>query len=563
DVDAAPIFASPSRGSYQTGAVLKDRYVEVYFHNDDGFCAIRPPQGSFSWINGKFVELSNASSGLVVSPNGKAVPSRVGGDSPSTSSVVQVGLQHGQKVRILGKVGLSDGSTWYKIAPPPGEFRWIESKSLVQDAALEHLPSKLMFQSEYMGQFAKVGETDGNASPSLQNEVEDELELTLPDFDDSDLSLQQQIGVDFDDEKTVEQGNDNIPLNDNIPIDVGAFKLETSRLNADVFQALQKNPVSSEDLQVLELRTEALFDAAPSDEERYSLQSIYDLLKKTEKGIAQNVQTPQSNALNGMFNAPSLYQNQGTTLGNIIPQPEFQNNASAPDGTFPQKGTPLHPLNIPNIQPNLSGAKVQWVQAIDENGNAQMLPIDQNGNVLLPNQTLGGPDFDSFSGNVPKNAIGSLPPSYASSSRPGTTKKGKTRKTSFAFSNENSPFSPKSRSPRVVADDVSDRANPNLSRLPSLFPAPQEIVPPQDYNVGVPLSQTRQNSRLVAQAQRKAAQNSLNDNVGKTETQLASSETASARKPQGTLVFQAPQLVDSPSKGAQTKGTDSIAPASS
>jgi hypothetical protein len=99
--------------------------------------------------------------------------------------------------------------------------------------------------------------------------------------------------------------------------------------------------------------------------------------------------------------------------------------------------------------------------------------------------------------------------------------------------------------------------------LPSFFPTPQTIVPPQDYNVGVPLSQTRQNSRLVAQAQRKASQNGLNDNAAnKTETQLASSEASRARKPQGTLVFQAPQLTDSSSKDPQAKDS-TVTPASS
>ena len=548
DVDAAPIYASPSRSSYQTGAVLKDRYVEVYFHNRHGFCAIRPPHGSFSWINGKFVELSGNSSGLIVSPNGKAIPSRVGGDSPSTSSVVQVGLQHGQKVTILGKVGLSDGSTWYKIAPPPGEFRWIESKSLVQDAALEHLPPKLMFQSEYIGQFTKGEDAANDGAPVLPNDADDNLELTLPDFDDFDQESQEQSNVNTYDEKVAELNNADVD------IDVSAFKLETSRLNADVFQTLQKKPVSKEDLQILELRTEALFDAAPSDDERFGLQAIYDLLKKTEKGVAQGVQAYQPDGQNAAFDVSAPYQGQGATFG-----------SPTLNGTFPQNGSTLPSTGFSNIQPNFKGSNVRWVQAFDENGNAQMLPVDQNGVVLLQDQILGNPTPNSLGANGLNNGngIGSLPPSYVSSNRLGSTNKGKTKKTSFAFSSENSPFSPKSKSPRIVVDDVSEHANSNLSRLPSLFPTPQTIVPPQDYNVGVPLSQTRQNSRLVAQAQRKASQNGLNDNAAnKTETQLASSEASRARKPQGTLVFQAPQLTDSSSKDPQAKDS-TVTPASS
>ena len=36
-VEVAPVFESPTRDSYQTGSILKDRYVEVYFRNKDGF----------------------------------------------------------------------------------------------------------------------------------------------------------------------------------------------------------------------------------------------------------------------------------------------------------------------------------------------------------------------------------------------------------------------------------------------------------------------------------------------------------------------------------------------
>lgn len=553
-VEVAPVFASPTRDSYQTGLILKDRYVEVYFRNKDGFCAIRPPQGSFSWINGKFVELADNSSGKIVSPSRKAIPSRVGGDSPSSSSVVQVGLQHGQKVKILGKVGLSDGSTWYKIAPPPGEFRWIELKSLTQDEALAHLPSKLIFQSEYLKQFKDAQNSSDKAPNSRQGEANNSLGLTLPAFDKDNSPAQESIGAGF-------AGENNPKSNaQNNEIDPSAFKVEVSKLNADVFQALQKKPVSQEDLQILQLRTEALFDAAPTDDERYQLQSVYDILKKTEKA-AFNVQNYSINNSDPVFNEPPAYQGQMETLQNIEQQPtEFQGSAFT-EGTFtPNKQSYPH-FTTPNFQTGINGSNVQWVQAIDENGHTQILPIDQNGNVLSQDQLSS---FGTMAGQNGSGIVGSLPPSY-SSSNPSSPSKGKSKKTTFAFSNGNSPFGSKSRGARVVSGDVSQQTNPSLSRLPSLFPTPQTIVPPQDYNVGIPLSQTRQNSRLVAQAQNKAVKKEHNtDNVktAQTETLVTSTEAKKERKPQGTLVFQAPQFSEVLS-GDSEENNKAIAPASS
>jgi hypothetical protein len=68
------------------------------------------------------------------------VASRVGSRVDAQRDVVQVHLAKGEVVQILGADD-RDGQTWYKIAPPSGEFRWVQKSSLASDGALENVPS--------------------------------------------------------------------------------------------------------------------------------------------------------------------------------------------------------------------------------------------------------------------------------------------------------------------------------------------------------------------------------------------------------------------------------------
>ncbi|MGN1200396.1 MAG: hypothetical protein ACI4SW_07120, partial [Thermoguttaceae bacterium] len=49
----------------------------------------------------------------------------------------------------MGEISLEDGSIWYKIAPPPGEFRWIPQDALSAKYDVALLPEKLTRQSQY------------------------------------------------------------------------------------------------------------------------------------------------------------------------------------------------------------------------------------------------------------------------------------------------------------------------------------------------------------------------------------------------------------------------------
>ncbi|MGN0931287.1 MAG: hypothetical protein ACI4NP_06235 [Thermoguttaceae bacterium] len=368
------VYASPSSQSYQVGKLPAKSKVEVYFRTNDGFCAIRPPKGSFSWINSRFVELETSTSGHILSPSGKAIPSRVGGASPAVSSAVQVGLKDNQSVKVLGEISLEDGSIWYKIAPPPGEFRWIPEDALSAKYDVAQLPEKLTRQSQY-----------GVASANEKN-------------DDST----QYSAANQEDSPRVEED----------------FQKQVARLNNDVVNALQNANPSQQELLALQARAEKLFDRAPSDADRFVVQSIFDAIVKAQ--IRQNqasLQTPSANVapLDG-YSSASMAQSINT--------------------------------------PNLFNGEYIVGPILDQDG----IPVDPS--------LLNGAFFSMAPDAANATALETSAPK----------EEGSKSKMEFAFSSVNNPFA---RSKTAIRNR-SSRMESSLSHL--LPERPTQIVPPANYN---------------------------------------------------------------------------------
>lgn len=255
--DDAPVFASPSADAYQTGSLVKGENVEIYFRDARGNCAIRPPKGSFSWVNGKFVHQLSETEGIVAATTRKAIPARVGAQSPEDSVVVQVGLKGGQKIKILGKTTLEDGSVWFQIAPPPGEFRWIRESNLAPSPALAQLPERLTSQDEYLEQLGSSRQKQTASSEKIEKkDATSSVALDCP------ASEQPIRTLATSDRKT--------------------FNEKIARLNADVLRAFRGKTPSDAELSSLQSRAEELFDSAPSDEDRFFIQSIFDEITKAQ-----------------------------------------------------------------------------------------------------------------------------------------------------------------------------------------------------------------------------------------------------------------------------------------
>lgn len=137
---AVDVRSGPGKNYYPVLKLHRGQAVEVYRHDPGGWYAIRPPEGAFSWIAAEFIEPGEGDLGVVT---GDRVAVRVGTEFDDTRDVIQVRLDRGEGVRILEArefASASDTRTWYKIAPPAGEFRWISGRNLADHDEAEADP---------------------------------------------------------------------------------------------------------------------------------------------------------------------------------------------------------------------------------------------------------------------------------------------------------------------------------------------------------------------------------------------------------------------------------------
>jgi hypothetical protein len=120
------VRSGPGKNYYPTDKLQPGEQIEVYRHDPGGWCAIRPPQNSFSWVSAKSLKPGKEGLGTVTADR---VVARVGSAFSDIRESIQVRLDRGEKVEILDSQTLS-GESWYKIAPPSGEFRWLHVKYL-------------------------------------------------------------------------------------------------------------------------------------------------------------------------------------------------------------------------------------------------------------------------------------------------------------------------------------------------------------------------------------------------------------------------------------------------
>ncbi|HEX7380009.1 MAG TPA: SH3 domain-containing protein, partial [Pirellulales bacterium] len=129
-VNAPDVYlrCGPGDNYYPVAKLEHGQKVEIYRHDPGGWYAIKPPEGSFSWVSAEFVEPRQGNLGMVI---GEHVVARVGSSFSDTRDVIQVRLDRGEEVEILEAREFNSGpaaQTWYKISPPAGEFRWISGR---------------------------------------------------------------------------------------------------------------------------------------------------------------------------------------------------------------------------------------------------------------------------------------------------------------------------------------------------------------------------------------------------------------------------------------------------
>ncbi len=131
---AVLVRSGPGESYYPTSRLLQGEVVEVYRHDPNGWCAIRPPEGEFSLISADCVKLVAGDDLAEVIEH--EAPVWVGSHlAKPDPHCWQIHLQPGERAVVLGvrSAPAGDGQEaqlWYKIAPPAGEFRWIPRAAL-------------------------------------------------------------------------------------------------------------------------------------------------------------------------------------------------------------------------------------------------------------------------------------------------------------------------------------------------------------------------------------------------------------------------------------------------
>lgn len=141
--DGTLVRSGPGAAHYATDELKQGQPVEVWRHDPDGWCAIRPLPDSFSLIPASAVEVLSADRCRVLQSGLQAwVGTRLG---PVENPLWQVKLNANEELVILGEVNWPspEGSSliWFQVAPPDGEFRWVQLSELQVPDARTRLPA--------------------------------------------------------------------------------------------------------------------------------------------------------------------------------------------------------------------------------------------------------------------------------------------------------------------------------------------------------------------------------------------------------------------------------------
>ena len=126
--DGARIYSGPATVHYATDELKQGAVIDVYRHDPGGWCAVRPPAGSFSLVPAAALTIVSDGVGRIDEDGLKAwVGTRLGAvEKP----LWQIKLKQNELVDILGEASWPDpeghSTIWYQIAPPAGEFRWVQ-----------------------------------------------------------------------------------------------------------------------------------------------------------------------------------------------------------------------------------------------------------------------------------------------------------------------------------------------------------------------------------------------------------------------------------------------------
>jgi hypothetical protein len=134
--ETAELRAGPSDKPefYVTNHLRRGQPVEVVGEEPGGWLAVRPPEGSFSYINTRFLRHLYADTpNHVVTLDGVAVEVFVGSEVVNRRpTIVGCRLEKGTQVVSRGQPQTDEDGTWMPIEPPARERRYVKSSQVAK-----------------------------------------------------------------------------------------------------------------------------------------------------------------------------------------------------------------------------------------------------------------------------------------------------------------------------------------------------------------------------------------------------------------------------------------------
>ena len=160
---------------YATNRLAPGERVEVIREEAEGWLAIKPPPGSVSWINKRFVRHMNGDVWTVESlePVDVVYGSSLHKEKPNVRSV---SLERGTIVVSTGQAREADDGLWLPIKPPPAEVRYVRASEVTRDAVLSTNPPA-SFRAEPVGSPSSgAANWNRNTVPPVPTPVADRME---------------------------------------------------------------------------------------------------------------------------------------------------------------------------------------------------------------------------------------------------------------------------------------------------------------------------------------------------------------------------------------------------
>jgi hypothetical protein len=134
--DGVAVRCGPSDQMPETGQLFRGTRVVVDHEEPNGWLAVQPPRGQVSWINHKFLGPQDGQPADVIprnavvhaEPEAELAFGRPGLGKPLDVRRTRVPDQ--TIVLVIGKKVEHNGSVWYPVEPPDGDFRYVPKSAV-------------------------------------------------------------------------------------------------------------------------------------------------------------------------------------------------------------------------------------------------------------------------------------------------------------------------------------------------------------------------------------------------------------------------------------------------